>query len=224
MPNLTRLIFLESISSHVNRVSPSHPEKLIYFECRDFNYPEFTNLEHLICRVIHDDVDPKNYPKLKRLEYYPIRDNQTFRRIESLKEHRKTFNPHLEISVSGFKLSSEFWDWQVFFEYKNFDECLFALDESDLAFLARNFLKLVGSFPWKISVNYSKLAYFFGGQIPESFFDIFPHISSVTLDRSPPNPKELDVNKSIDFLNKCRGLETLSLNYCELGPDNSKLT
>ena len=177
-PNLTRFIFWNwsLVDDSLQEVSLSRPETIVYMKCKKLYFPKLSNLEHLICQEIDEGIDLRNYPKLRKLEYYPERSDQALSRIERLKEHRRSFSPDLEIFVSGFKLDAEFCESPVFFNLVNSIDFVFSVPEDQLTIFARNFPKLTNQFPWRLNVNYPLLLRSFGGQLPGNFFEIFPLI------------------------------------------------
>lgn len=224
-PNLTKFIFFNYTTNSYDtfqRVLPSYPERIVYLKCKILPN-SFTNLKslvHLICQDIGDNVDFSNYPKLKKLEYYPEKSDRALARIENLKEHRRKFSPDLAIFVSGFKLDSAFFASPIFFNWTgNF---LFFIEKDDLALFSRNFSRLTNQFPWRIAVDYLALFDSFAGRIPERFLKIFPDVGSVIVNGAAylEPSQEIDSHKLIDFLNQCRSLKILKLlKLPGLGPD-----
>lgn len=216
-PNLTRFVFWNKLEFPHNEPQNgecllSYPDRLVYLECTKLSYPKIANLQHLICQEIDDDVDFRNYPKLRKLEYYPVEYVESMRRIENLKEHRKRYNPNLEIFVSGSKLDSN-CESPIFFKLIDREFSLFSVNkDDDLAIFSKCFGKPTNQFPWRFKVNYLAWLTSFGSQTACCFFQIFPSIYSVVV-HGPPAPA-LDANKLIDFLNECRSLECLKLVNC----------
>lgn len=218
-PNLTRYIFwnCSSAGPMYQIVTPAYPERIVYFECQIFRPYTLPNLEHLICQDICDSVDFRNYPKLRKLEYYPEKSDRTLSRIEILKEHQRN-NQNLELFISGYKLDSKFNESPVFFNLVFPSYFLFSIDEN-FGLFSRNFSKLTNQFPWKFEIDYSALLLSFGGQFPGNFFEIFPNINSVIVDGTHLSAGELDNNKLLDFLNERRGLQILKLLDYPFGAD-----
>ena len=174
-PSLTRFIFWNGGKWEITmrRISPRYPEKIVYMECQNFWFLNMPNLEHLVCHWIEDNIDFRNYPKLRKLEYYPNRCDQALAVIERLKEHQRWFNPDLEIFVSGFDLDA-FCEAPLFFDLNPSDHSEFSINEGELAIFSSKFSKLTNQFPWRLAVNYPLLRQSFVGQVAGGFFKIFP--------------------------------------------------
>lgn len=140
-PNLSRFIFWNwtFIDDSCQEVSLSYPQRIVYMESKQFWYSNMPNLEHLICHEIEDSINFKNYPKLRKLEYYPERSDQALNRIERLKEHQRWFSKDLEIFVSGFKLNAKFCEPPVFFHLRSANFCYFPYPKTNWRFFPEIF-------------------------------------------------------------------------------------
>ena len=185
----------------------SNPEKVRYIECiyfseQEFEVNRFPNLERLNCQSLTANFDISNYPKLKKLDICPTKEQflNGLQIVQRLLTQKKTLNhTNLEITVFGFKGLTP-----VALERENeLDGPTLKLDK--LKKLENNFSNFV-LLPWRTSTLISPDVEANLQNLPRFIRQL--NIDRVTLSRDP-NPA-----LAIQFLEAINGVSMLRISGC----------
>lgn len=211
-PSLEELRISEIATSNEGKVALTHceyPESLRLFRCVEFKSKlEFPNLETLVCQKLDSDFDLSKFPKLKKLEVYPVVEGKLCLKssyYRMLSEKRSLAgNRNLEIRLFGFK-EEVFTKSEINLEIKDGFDFYFNFEDGYGQLLAKNYAQLASRMPYKVSVLFSSITKYFPGQLPDDFFAKFPSINLIHLDPSS------DCSRLIPFLRNAKSVTDLRI-------------
>lgn len=187
-PNLVRFVFHRNRHSTV--VNFSHPDRVRFVECEDFNFESLANIEQLVCRTIGATINLENFKKLKKIEICPLRRDEEDK--EMVRRLKRQFG-HV-VFVDGLENTEEF-----FFKNQVGKLGLVPKQYDALA----NVYSSITRMPWPFTVDYCSLVKSFQ-KIPDDFTDKFCQISTV------------HITKSVDSAKLIRFLERTNVKYLGL--------